>query len=455
MSLLRRFPRTPGARKRGQVQFARRARRVLCTKRGKGDRYNLPGGPAGCYAQIVPVPFSVLFRFVCLLLALLPLGAPSLRAAELLEGEFDSIDLGRRLLEPSRFPTVAELREAVARPELSVAVMFKLFGGQDNHHLPVFSGDGLRLAFQRSDVAAKSSKLLLFASLSQDEPTMLTDEESAYDYMFRWTLNSPASYSFVRIDPGRTATRVFFTPGGKAPEEHKGKSGRHRFPASYFRTDGIWRLLYERDGRLLHEAWDDKGPIEQPFVLAQATSPCWSDDGRRVLAARIRSAESRTPDYEIVVRDMRSGTDTVLSAAEDTVVRSPTWSPDGEAAAFYVRALGETAPWRIRVVRIDGGSSTLLGEDVVVNPNFESQGPAWEPGGRRIWFFSHAHQREAYYPMVAGEVATGRLAVIDYPNRCTTPADLAINAADPVPEIAFVAHDGLPKDLFIVFLNHY
>jgi hypothetical protein len=44
---------------------------------------------------------------------------------------------------------------------------------------------------------------------------------------------------------------------------------------------------------------------------------------------------------------------------------------------------------------------------------------------------------------------------VDYPKRCTTPGDLAVNPATAVPEMAFAAHDGLPRDLFIVFLNHY
>lgn len=387
---------------------------------------------------------------------LLLAGLPPATAAGLLEGEFDRISLGRQLLEPGRFPTVSELRAAVRKPNLSVVLMFKLYTSGDNHHLPMFSGDGLRLAFQRSDASARSSKLLLFGSLSQAEPTMISDEPDAYDYMFRWTVNWPVSYAFIRMDPGTSNTRIFLSPDGQTPKEYKAaEAGRRRFPAAYRRTDGIWRLLYERDGRLMHEAWNDDGPIEQPTVYTQATSPCWSDDARRLLAARPRSPNSPASKYEIIVRDLRSGAETVLSAGEDAVVRSPGWSPDGNSAAFFVRERNESAPWRIRVCDVDGKSSRLLGENVVVNPDFESQGPTWEPDGKRIWFFSHDHQQEAYYPMIAADVRGGEPAVVDYPNRCTTPTDLAINPADYVPEIAFAAHDGLPKDLFVVFLNHY
>ena len=59
------------------------------------------------------------------------------------------------------------------------------------------------------------------------------------------------------------------------------------------------------------------------------------------------------------------------------------------------------------------------------------------------------------YKVTVADIQSGELAVVEYPQRCTTPGDLEINIDDPVPEVAFVAHDGLPKDLFIVFFNHY
>ena len=376
-------------------------------------------------------------------------------AAGLLEGEFDNIDLGREMIEPKRFPTIEEFRRAVGKPEIAVVSMFKLFSSGDNYHLPIFSDDGLRMAVQRSDLQADSSKLLLYESLSQAEPTMLSDNPDAYDYMFRWAVNRPAGYAFVRIESGRSATQIYFSPGGRGPQQQVSGAGRHRFPAAYGRTDGIWRLLYDRDGRLMHEAWNDDGPVEPPMVLGQATSPRWSGDGRRVVMARRRLQDARTALSEVVVRDLRAEKEVMLSPGDGAVVRSPTWSPDGRSVAFYVRGEGQGSPWRIRVCPIEKDKGTTLGEDVVVNTDFESQGPAWEPSGQRVWFFCHTKQRQAYYPMVAADVESGQLTVVDYPQRCTTPNDLAINLGDPVPEIVFVAHDGLPKDLFIVFLNHY
>ena len=392
---------------------------------------------------------------IILLLGCLAILPPSLHGADLLDGEFSDIDVGRQLLEPARFPTVKEFRKAVQNPSISAVLMFKLFAGSDNHHLPVFSYDGQRLAFQRSNVEDKSSKLLVFSELSQADPVLLTDRPEAYDYMFRWAINSPGGLAFVRIDSTRATTQILFSPDGVNLKDKISSGGRHRFPALYHRTDGIWRMLYEQDDRLMHEAWNDEGQIGDPLMLAQATSPRWSRDGRRVLMAR-RKPQSTPAAYEMVVRDLAKETELLLPAGQEGTVRSPSWSPDCEAAAFYVREPGERMPWRIRVCPTTANAGgTTLGNNVVVNSVFESEGPAWEPSGRRIWFFSHEHQQQAYYPLVATDVQTGQAAVVDYPNRCTTPSDLAINTTSSVPEIAFVAHDGRPKDLFVVFLNHY
>jgi hypothetical protein len=72
-----------------------------------------------------------------------------------------------------------------------------------------------------------------------------------------------------------------------------------------------------------------------------------------------------------------------------------------------------------------------------------------------VWFFSHGRREQAYYPLVAADRETGQSLVVHYPRRCTTPNDLAVNPATAVPEMAFVAVDGLTQDLFVLFLNHF
>ena len=398
--------------------------------------------------------------------------------AELLNGEFGDIDLGRPLVERDRFPTIKELRLSVGKPEISTVLMFKLFHGNGEHHLPVFSGDGLRVAFQRSDTQAGSSagssgkgssKLLLFLSLDQAEPILLSKEPDVYDYMFRWAINGPGSYAFVRLVAGKADTDVYFGQGNPAATLRRKTpgNGRYLFPAVYGRTDGIWRMVYEEEGRLMHQAWNDEGPVDRPTELTRGSSPRWSRDGYRLLIARQRPGRTGVPTYDMVVRNLRTETEVLLPSGlsdKKGLVRSPAWSPDETAAAFFIREGSEGSPWRIRVCTVpasskDHGDSQgrTVGNDVVVNQSFQSEGPAWEPSSGRVWFFSHKHQRQAYYPLVAADVRSGATAVVDYPSRCTTPNDLAINPAGLVPEIALVAHDALSssRDLFVVFLNHY
>jgi hypothetical protein len=391
-----------------------------------------------------------------LFLALALVGSSSATGAELLDGEFDDINLGRQLIEPERFPTLAELRRLVDKPEITSVLMFKLFGSGDNHHLPIWSGDGRRLAFQRSDAGAQASKLLLFSSLSEQRPALLTDRADVYDYMFRWGMNSLAGYAFARIDPRRETTQIYHSSDGRKPEARTSGTARHVFPALYRRTDGIWRLVYEQEGRLIHEAYNEAGPVDGPLTLLRGTAARWSRDGYRLLLAQERFRRGKLVTYDIVVRNLRSETSLPLPAGQEGIVRSPVWAPDERHAAFYVRAPGEDQPWRIRICPVveDGGGITV-GASVVVNHDFQSEGPAWEPTGRRVWFFSHEHHRQAYHPLVAADAQSGETFLVDYPRRCTTPNDLALNPATAVPEMAFVAHDGLPQDLFILFLNHY
>ena len=97
----------------------------------------------------------------------------------------------------------------------------------------------------------------------------------------------------------------------------------------------------------------------------------------------------------------------------------------------------------------------MIGDDVMVNPDFESEGPSWEPSGQRLWYFSHAQREGAYYPLVATDLETGKTQTIHYTKRCTTPSDLAVNPAAKAPEMVFVGHEGLTQDLYVVILNHY
>src|SRR4051794_32076348 len=97
----------------------------------------------------------------------------------LLEWEFGDIDPGRKLVEPARFPTIRQLRQLAAQPQMTSVLMLKLFGDENNHHVPIWSSDGQRLAFQRTSRGSETSKLLMYASLADEQPTLLSTQPGA------------------------------------------------------------------------------------------------------------------------------------------------------------------------------------------------------------------------------------------------------------------------------------
>jgi dipeptidyl aminopeptidase/acylaminoacyl peptidase len=377
-------------------------------------------------------------------------------AEELVDGEFGQLKLGRPLVAGMRIPTVRELRDIVSRPRIETVVLLKLHGDKNNHYLPSWSDDGQRLAFQRSDVGSGSTKLLMFSSLSALQPTLLSSADGANDQMLRWGVNSAASYAFARTTRDSKAAQIYVSEDGAEPVAKTKDTARNVYPALYRRTDGICRLVYERNGQLIHEAWTDGESVESGQKLGSGSQPRWDRTGTRLLIARQREGAGRIGAYNVVIRNLRTEREQVVPINATDDVRSPCWSPDERFVSFYHRKSGENHPWQIALAPVDDvGQVRDLGEQVVVNVDFESSGPAWEPTNERIWGFSHARHKQAYYPLVGIDVKSGAMIEVDYPQRCTTPNDLAVNPTADTPELAFIARDGLTQDVFVILLNHY
>jgi Tol biopolymer transport system component len=214
-------------------------------------------------------------------------------------------------------------------------------------------------------------------------------------------------------------------------------------------------LVYEQDGQLVQQAWRGDQAVESALPITRGTSPRWDRDGRRIVMERELQGAIGSGGYEVAVRDLRGG-DIVFPALAGETIRSPVWSPDETHVGWFSRTGGETAPWEIRLASLaEPDRPRTIARDVVVNRDFKTEGPSWEPSGRRVWFFSHGHRHQAYYPILAAGITTNEMILVNYPQRCTTPNDLAVNPVTGIPEIAFVAHSGTSQDLYIVFLNHF
>ncbi len=419
-------------------------------------RVNLPS-----VGNRVDIPLRV--AFLCFAACLAPFCVTASLAAQTVPGEFTDIELDRELAGFDRFPTLAELRAKAALPARTPVLMLRLHrDGEKQHHVPVWSADGKRLAFQQStgaSNAATTSKLLMFPSLASRQPLLLTDQPKAYDYMFRWGAGKPDCFVFSRLAPGSGGAAVMFSAGmntaGQGKVEAKtGADVLHEFPAVYAQTDGVMRLAYAQNDRIMQMAWNQQRK-SAPVEIAAGTAPRWSRDGVRLLMLRPRKRSDRVTAFDVVLRNLQTRGETVVASPATGTLRSAVFAPPENRIAYFIRAPGNNNPWRIEFCETKGTAVRKAAEDVVVNKSFKSQGPAWSPSGEQLWFFSNAHQRQAYFPLRVFDCGSGTAVSVDYPQVCPAPADVALNPMSRIPEIAFTAKNGQGRDIYILLLNHY
>ena len=286
----------------------------------------------------IPAAMPALIRLVILAIAFSTRPAA---AQDLLDGEFGDIDLGRKLVEPARFPTIRQLRRLAAQPQMSAVLMLKLFGDDNNHHIPIWSSDGQRLAFQRTarqrgeQAAAVCLAGRRAAHAAQHAAGRLRPDVS---------LGAEQSGEFC-VRPHRWLAandRDSVFSGERNASSRATSRGQSLYPSLFERTDGVKWLAFERDGQIFHQAWTSGQSEEQP--VARGTSPRWSRDGRSLLIAR----ESGDRPGDVSNSGPQCGSshaqESVLSTPTGVFLRSPTWSPHERHVACYIRDPGDNTP---------------------------------------------------------------------------------------------------------------
>ncbi len=383
-----------------------------------------------------------------------------------LAGEYTNIQFGRELINRDSFPTVGEFEEFAERGDISLALMFRLVESDDNVVNPTWSTDGKRLSFQKVEINRSTSKIFVYDHMGMKEPTLLSDHQRAYDYMFRWGVGSPSAFVFTRLGTeggkakflGNFNTREIL--GSETPALSKarnlGLSGNlYATPSIYVRTDQYARIAFDQAGKVLRTASKIPGTTSSVREVIAGQTPRWNRDGRQLLTIERDSTGDTTGRMavaNIANDDVRYFGPTLSHA------RSPCWSPDERWVSCYVRETGSSSKWSIQVVPVQPATNigaTMIDDDVIVNADFTTLGPCWNPDASQLWYFSKQHRDEAYYPLVIKNIASGDTAVVDYPKVCTSPNDLVMNPVSDVPEIVLVGHRDIAQDVFVLMFNHY
>jgi hypothetical protein len=411
-----------------------------------------------------------------LLLTVHLLNSSAANAQDLLPGEMP-VEFGRKMVDPDRFPTVRELMERVDRPDQSAAVVFRFYEDRHNHYAPQWSSDGRALALLRSDVDAHTSKIVLLPSLDAESPTVLYPESASYDHMFTWSASGGHAFAFASTNEPSEFENLYLAALRDKPSPKRVTSG-----PGVKANPSLWiegrqgQLFFSQAGKLQSLNVEIERPSDEQRgpPLGEGTEASLSPDGRTLVWIERTPVGTTQFSYAMKLRDLPRNTDQRLATPPGTILRNPTWSPDGRNIAFYARSVQQpiwklyviTAPVRIRStparrgngnnedeVIVGAGQPTVVAQDVRVEEHFQNFGPSWDPRGDRLWFFGRTADQE-YYPLRWTHIDGRAGGQVGYPRRLTTGLDVAVNPNRALRAIAFCAIEDLHQDVIVMLLSH-
>ncbi len=397
---------------------------------------------------------------------------------ELLPGELP-VEFGREMVEPDRFPTLRELMTKLEKPEMGPAVVFRFYGDKHNHYAPQWSPEGRALSVLRSDIDAHTSKIVIMPSLDAEKPMRLYPGSDSYDHMFAWSASGGRAFAFSSTNEPAELENLHLASltSGDEPRPKRVTSGPGVKTNPSLWLDGTrGKLFFSLAGKLetVHVNLDDAGADKPGQPIGDGTEASWSPDGQWLVWTERTQLNASQSSFSLKLRDVVRGTDQRIFAMPGSLLRNPTWSPDGRQIALYGRPAQQTS-WRLYVLPAPsrlafqqpgderaGGAErpapsptkpTIVAQDVRVEEHFQNFGPSWDPRGDRLWFFSRAEEQE-YYPLRWATTDGLRRGEVSYPRKLTTGLDVAVNPNPSLRAIAFCAIEDLHQDVIVMILNH-
>src|SRR5262245_59665567 len=253
---------------------------------------------------------------------------------------------------------------------------------------PVFSRDGQKLAFTRSDGGAEN---IYVVPVSGGETRQVTFEKSRIQSLC-WTpdsrdliysSNRGGTFHLWKINESGGAPEQVASAGSDPLDVTLSRDGsRLAFARSTFDTN-IWRL--ELTGGSSAVPGKSKSSWTELIASSRADhSPQYSPDGQQIAFVSQRSG-----DEEIWVCARDGSNARQVTRMQGPSTGSPRWSPDGREITFDSRLAGQAD---IYVINAEGGQPRQLTTDpsLDVAPNWSRDGQwiyfsSMRSGARQIW----------------------------------------------------------------------
>ena len=370
--------------------------------------------------------------------------------ATLLEGELP-IDLGRELVIPDRFPTITDLRQQLGARALTPVLLFRLFGSDLDHFVPTWSADGRQIAFQGTDPKRQASRLFHWSAETRQVGALLA-ESPTYDTAITFSKGRPGAVGFLSLD--RRAQHAVLRYQQSTPDfQELFSMDAFRFGLDLRRSlDDSYHLTYD-DARNLHLlTLDASGQRAARTRIPEAGLGRFSPDGSRLCYLKRRRRGRKVVLYDVVVHERRTQEETILYAGQDRVVRALRWSPDGKHIAGFTRSTSAQERWTLVVMSLESGSPVrTMCDNVPVNPDFETAGPAWSGDGQSLWYLEAADRESgAVIARIGLSLGAERVPIAKQLHR---PTDLTLNPRARLPELCFAAAQQSTTEMYVVFLS--